>query len=498
MIHSANADASHDSCKPAHNEVLAMHARDALPEGDIFDTCVAVPGMTRAVASSLDLPPKTIVNSTCTAKKNLEPECSIYIRGLIGPPITDIQRKELYEWTEEIFRSALSSNTIKPSPRLMTLLGKPAHEKDIHWVEIMCPVLNQALDSLATDLDVDGEARDHFGLNSISATSDSPLEYFVLDSHPIPAAVLYLYYVALECILHSHRTGNRNMLVLNPQFHKSLFSLCHLCLRKATDHGQSFFTIHNTGSCPIVYYKLVEAFLQEMTLPSFLKQVFRHIQEMIVDSLWLVNFDDCINNNTNNNLGSSFVSMINKLRERPSNWPLACLRQICPIKLMNCASNDAPAKECMFVSYMVQKLLAVIERRLKELCAILSLPNIDTVGEKSLMVFTSLMCYRIDIFFNRHPDQIMLCTLYAVCTKMKLAPHTNFRTIVHAYVQKNSSYLSHSVVHNILYSISNCSEGGGVGDILSLYNVSDYSISKLLFRDSETNFKRIYFSAHFN
>lgn len=224
-----------------------------------------------------------------------------------------------------------------------------------------------------------------------------------------------------------------------------------------------------------------------MILPEFLKQVFCHIQEMILDSLWLINFDDYYAN-----LGSSFISMINKLRERPSNWPLDCLRQICPIKLTDFATNDVPAKECMFVSYMVQKLLAVIERRLEEICLILSLPNINTVGEKGMMVFTSLMCYRIDIFFNRHPDQIMLCTLYAVCTKMKLAPKVNFRKIIRAYEEKNSSFLSPSVVHKILYRISNCSEVGGIGDIVSLYNVSNNCVllSYLfsLAKTSETGF----------
>lgn len=486
-MNAANADASHESLRSPHNKILVINASDTIPEGDAIDAYFAVPDMARAVDSSIHLPPNIIVNSNRNALKNSEPECSIYIRGLIGPRITDVQRKELHEWTEDIFSTVLSSNTIKPSLRLRTILGGAAHEQDIHWMEIMCPALNQSLASLATEFLVHDESQDHFGLNSISATADSPLEYLVLDSQPIPAAVLHLYYFALECILLSPRTGNRNILVLNPQFHKSLFSLCHFCLCKATDHGRSFFIIHDTGSCPIVYYKLVEAFLQEMILPEFLKQVFCHIQEMILDSLWLINFDDYYAN-----LGSSFISMINKLRERPSNWPLDCLRQICPIKLTDFATNDVPAKECMFVSYMVQKLLAVIERRLEEICLILSLPNINTVGEKGMMVFTSLMCYRIDIFFNRHPDQIMLCTLYAVCTKMKLAPKVNFRKIIRAYEEKNSSFLSPSVVHKILYRISNCSEVGGIGDIVSLYNVSNNCVllSYLfsLAKTSETGF----------
>ena len=467
----ANADAFHESLRSPDNELLVINTSDLTPESDAIDACAAVPGIASAVTSPLHRPSKIIGSSTRNALKT-EPECSIHIRGLIGPRITDIQKKELHDWTEEIFSTASYSNTIKPSLRLMTLLEGAVHEQGIHWMAIICPALNQSLASLATEFDVHGESQDHFRLNSISASAEAPLEYLVLDSHPIPAAVLYLYYFALECILCSPQTGNRNMLVLNSQFHKSLFSLCHFCVCKATDHGQSCFIIHDTGSCPIVYYKLVEAFLQEMILPDFLKQVFCHIQEMILDSLWLINLDDYYAANHD----SSFISMINKLRERPSNWPLACLHQSCPIKLMNFAPNDVPAKECMFVSYMVQKLLAVIERRLEEICIILLLPNIDTVGEKGMMIFTSLMCYCIDIFFNRHPDQIMLCTLYAVCTKLKLAPQVNFRKIIKAYEQKISSYLSPSVIHNILYRISNCSEVGGIGDIVSLYNVSIYFI----------------------
>ena len=460
------------------NEGLAGNAANAFsekePDADAGGAHEDKPS--KAAAAPLKSPPRNATHTNGIVDKIAEPECSISIRGVIVTPKTEAERKELHDWTEEIFGKAMSP-TIKPSSRLVSILGEVACDKDLNWRLIICSVLNASLASVAAQSGVNIKAQGNSELYSISSDPNAPLELSVpKDSHYMPVAVLYLYYFALECILLSHKSSNRSMLILNPQFHKSLFALCHFCLRKATDHGQPMFNIQGTGGCPIIYYKLVESFVQElnatsntvMSLPAFLTRVLRQIQEMILDSIWLSNLND----DDNANFGPSFICMVNKLRERPSSWPLPFLRQICPIKAGgNLPPKDGTnSKECMFVGYIMQRLLVVIEHRLRTICSVLSLRDFDAVKEQTMVVFTSLMCYRVDIFFNRHPDQILLCAVYAVCTKMKLAPEMTFRKIIGAYEKKTEAYLSRDVVHDILYRIDDCSEDGEIGNIVSLYN----------------------------
>ena len=260
---------------------------------------------------------------------------------------------------------------------------------------------------------------------------------------------------------------------------------------------ESSYEIRDTGSCPIVYYKLIEDFLQEMgsntpassqlppALPSYLTNRLRQVQEMVLDSLWLLmEYDANPTSGGVDNLEPSFIGMINKLRERPSSWPVAPLRDRCPIQSgMPAGPSGTPesSKESMFVGYIVHKILMLTERRLKTLCIELSSSNSNEmassesqhqVREKTMTLFTSLMCYRVDMFFNRHPDQIMLCALYMVCCKMDLAPKITFGSIVRAYESSKREYLKPIVIQKILYRIQDCTADGSKGDIISFYNVS--------------------------
>jgi len=410
-------------------------------------------------------------------------EFCIHIRGLIGPPMSESQRVELNEWTEDIFSKALSSDlpVAKPSATLLQLLGDPTHEQDGHWKNIICPVIQMCLRE-AVESNTDNNAGENNSHASISM--NAPLEFtFKSNSYPQLPVALHLYYFALQSILRGHSDDSRSSLLLNTQFHKSLFGLCHFCISKATNQNQSLFDIQGTGSCPIVYYKLIEAFVTEMNsdsdqgLPSHIIQVLRQIQEMLLDSLWSFDYDG---EHFSDSFGPTFIGMINKLRESPSSWPLASLRTLCPIKSGVTLSQNEVSKESVFVGYIIQKLLLLIEGRLQTLCRELSLSKrnemslskANDVKEKTMTLFISLMCYRIDMFFYRHPDQIMLCSLYIVCNKMEMASKIAFKDIIRVYDSEKMMFLSGSVVKSILYRIENCTEDGDVRNIVSFYNVS--------------------------
>lgn len=272
--------------------------------------------------------------------------------------------------------------------------------------------------------------------------------------------------------------------------------------------------LEGTGSCSIVYYKLIESYVQELSngdcsdtwkdvgpLPEYLILTLRQTQEMLLDSLWTIDDTTTADDDSDAQCdpvyhrGPTFIEMINKLRTSPSSWPLASLRELCLPIIQVSSAGSSPAtttsiststitaeisKESMFVGYIVQKLLISIERRLTLLCQQLSLPtshNLSLSGahdvkEKTLTLFTLLLCYRVDLFFGRHPDQVLLCSLYIVCSKMDLAPRVGFREIVEAYGRIKGECLSEWVVKDILYRVRGGGEGGSVGDIVSFYNVS--------------------------
>ncbi|KAL7507873.1 hypothetical protein ACHAXN_006249 [Cyclotella atomus] len=424
-----------------------------------------------------------------------EPEFYIHIRGLVGPPITDDQRIELDEWKSHIFAAATSTPTVAPSEALLEMLGDPTQ-----WQSVICPVIQ----------------------SYIRHVQDSTRP-FCHNTHPLPSSTLHLYYTALTRILKNHRSSSRSMLVLNAQFHKSLFSLCHFSLLKATHvNDLRDFDIRGSGSCPIVYYKLIEAFLQEMgngnsrsssnvnssgnstavgtnnkALPQYLKNTLRQVQEMLLDSLWMIEDQDCKEGgggayyNSPSSSGPSFIEMINKLRERPSCWPLASLRELCPLNTgtttnstSKLTSSTMPSniggdsKEAMFVGYIIQKLLILIEKRASSLCRQLSLiptnelslSQAHDVKGRTMTLFTTILCYRIDMFFGRHPDQIMMCALYIVCSKMELADKIGLREIVKGYKVEKGGCLSEEVVMDILYRVKGCGVGGEEGNIVTFYN----------------------------
>eukprot|EP00956_Cyclotella_meneghiniana_P026645 scaffold58118_cov37-Cyclotella_meneghiniana.AAC.10 len=514
-----------------------------------------------ADATAKESPINQDVEMLDDAPPNNEPECFIHIRGLVGPPITSDQKKQLRDWINQIYIKALNLNygmsidgdvmetCVGPGETLLAVLtageeGDDDDDDDDHhplsnknglnnWERVIRPVIESCLASTMAEsnnstsnnstaaVNNNGRSSNSSNNNIMTITMKSPLQFTLTSQSPFnthqrnTAASLYLYYTSLERILLSHTSStSRNMLLLNVQFHKSLYSLCQFSIEKASRIEVTSFDIGGTGSCPIVYYKLIESFISEMrgggtgtiklVLPEYIIRVLRLIQEMILDSLWLMDYHlfendgyytDNIsssnngnigNNDNNGSLGPSFIAMINKLRERPSSWPPASLRELCPIKsgrvaLSHLNNNETSCKESMFVGYIIQKLLILIDRRLHALCRELSLPHSNNlslstaqdVKERTMTLYTCLMCYRIDVFFNAHPDQIMLCCLYMICRKAGMARQITFCEIVRVYEREKRRCLSEELVMSILYRIENCSvdsDGGGVGDILAFYN----------------------------
>jgi glutathionyl-hydroquinone reductase len=87
-----------------------------------------------------------------------------------------------------------------------------------------------------------------------------------------------------------------------------------------------------------------------------------------------------------------------------------------------------------------------------------------------MMVFVNMLYHRVDMFIDRHPDQLMLCSLYLVCSKMKLAPTVDFQKIKDAYMEMNESFYNSSTLNTIFYEVKLTSSNNESGNIVSFYN----------------------------
>ncbi|XP_024532966.1 retinoblastoma-related protein isoform X1 [Selaginella moellendorffii] len=123
------------------------------------------------------------------------------------------------------------------------------------------------------------------------------------------------------------------------------------------------------------------------------------------------------------------------------------------------ASGETCAEAVMNVFF--QKVLKLAASRIKVLCERLSQPS--HVVEQIFQVFEYAL-NRTTIFFNRHIDQIILCSMYGVCKVMKL--NVTFRDIIFQYRKQPQS--RNHVFRNVY--LEQRRGRTDMGDIIKFYN----------------------------
>lgn len=103
---------------------------------------------------------------------------------------------------------------------------------------------------------------------------------------------------------------------------------------------------------------------------------------------------------------------------------------------------------------------------------LLSVPWIEATTKTTMEIFTTMLHHRTEIFFNRHPDQLMMCSLYAaLCARSNSASDVLFQDIANAYIKMNRDQVGSEISYMILHRIKNCSDRDEkFGDVVSLYN----------------------------
>ena len=378
---------------------------------------------------------------------------ALHIRGGRNPPTTEAERNDLNEWTSTIFDFVSTTSKIKPSPWLMEQFASACDfrcngsndesDKLGVWDGLILPVLNYFMRVWARCPD---------------ASQISDEEYIVRNDDTTPGAVLQLYYFALESIIRA-----KPSMVHKPRFHSSLFSLCYYCLQLAKNPGTQIFVIEDIGECPAEFYKLLGLFIgglesnggsvemnRALAMPSYVKQDLRRLQEMILSMVWM---------KSNNNFESSFLGIVIRLRKNPAAWRLTC-----PID--DCEGNGTKehSREQTVVNFLLRNLVDVIKHRVSTLCHLLEL-HLPYMAVKTLEIFKRVLCDRTELFFDRHPDQIMLCCMYAT-----VGNHVTFQKIADAYTEMNRDVHGLEISYTILHRIKNCGHDNQYGDIITLYN----------------------------
>ena len=436
-------------------------------------------------------------NSTNCARVYEWTQHSIFTSGLKNPPMTRTQSTELNKWIVAL--SSLSSplSVIKPSPRLLSHLGSSStpspHQKNGEpqlekWNEVIVPEVNSFLRIVAEDCAPEGAS---IGIVSkLFNTSDLGVHTVPVTANNMPSKVLQLYYFALDGILQTEATHQNStinpILTLNHKFHRSLLSLCYFCIHKATSNGFEHSMVQDIGDCPAVYYKLIDSFIESLrpgsesilhsnhvfALPRYIILLLRQLQKLLLGLIWMTS-----GRGEENSIDSSFMGMINNLRRNPSKWPLKSLQHLCPIRLQKVSTNSVivgndttSSREEMLVDYVLRNLVAYTKRRISAMCSALAIPNFIAISDRVTMVFCIMLCHRTDLFHNRHPDQLMMCAFYSVCAKMGFAPDVTFQQIKDAYKEITKDFMLSRTIHKIIHRVK---LREGLGNVVSLYNVSD-------------------------
>lgn len=396
--------------------------------------------------------------------------CALQISRVKNEPLTQGELNDVNEWATALLCIVSESSSIKPSHWLMNYLEPPPAVGGFvgqmiagSWRAKILPVLRYFIRIVAHDCQ----------LSLHECTISDAGKYSVQQGDTTPGAVLMMYYLSLETIIRS--SPMQYTMVHDAQrFHSSLFSLCYFCLRKAKQPDGRCFLLEDIGTCPIEFYKLVELFIQvlkpadstsvmenrSLNLPAYLIRVLRQLQTMLLGMIWM-------SDDLEVKVELTFLGMISKLRENPVVW-----NQTFPT-----SSNEnlmqGNSKEESLVRYMLGNLIHVVNQRVTTLCQLLGVSSVHTTSEKTMDLFKKVLHDRTDIFFDRHPDQLMLCSLYAtLCAqRKKYAPKVGFQKVADAYMLMNRDILGSEIPYTILHRVKNCSDNARwFGDILLLYN----------------------------
>ena len=339
------------------------------------------------------------------------------------------------------------------------------------------------------------------------------LDHVASRSQNLARALTALYYHSLESVLYYEtarmKSASHPKLVMNISFHKALLSVSYMCLMKATSglvpryehshpnkvHPETPVDVHSIlqimDCTAYEFLKVNEAFMRAFLcfdhsgitsgvplvtsnrnsssvkpgLPLILRRYLQNNEELILDSLlWVSNQKDGITSNT-----VSVIKILMKAKDDgfDCRWPPAILQPCLPQEKLdedqtpyehgstsaNVSSFSRLYHEYTYVTYLFKKIIKVTSHRITALCIALQIPPQYPVATQIWVIFRSLLRHNVQLLFDRHIDQLILCTIYSVCKKLKFTPDLSFAKIIKAYTDLNMKRLGDKVCQRIIRSI---------------------------------------------
>ena len=354
-----------------------------------------------------------------------------------SPPIMT-EEMELNEWTIALL-SSLSA--IGPSSMLVEQLNNviiscSANSKDgaamtTSWQNVIVPVLNRFIVRMQ-DTVGDGQKQNSAPIE-VSADGVARSTYRTQDTQ-LWAAIIQVYYQALELILTHEEHAANSTLVLTSDFHEALLACCYLSVAKGVimtgkmqlvnpESHQIYAIMPLTGCTPFTYLKVTESFVRAMTvttngkvnsstkhllgaygaLPRLLQKEVKSSEIFVIESLlWARDHP--------NSLAEGYiVSAVADLKQEKQ-WPPECLKPTLPEEIEDLdgkvdMEDDAPQsknKEAAFVAYLMRKLMKISHNRIHSLCKLLEIPPEYPVISQAWVAFRYLLRNHIELLYGRH------------------------------------------------------------------------------------------------
>merc|ERR1712194_437351 len=88
-----------------------------------------------------------------------------------------------------------------------------------------------------------------------------------------------------------------------------------------------------------------------------------------------------------------------------------------------------------------------------------------------MAIFTTMLQHSTHVFFDRHPDQLMMCSLYTALQADGEVTTSRFQRITEAYIEMNRETLGAEISEAMVHRVKHCSgHNREVGNIVSLFN----------------------------
>lgn len=198
-------------------------------------------------------------------------------------------------------------------------------------------------------------------------------------------------------------------------------------------------------------------------------------------------------------------------------WPPKCLAPVLPEEVENVTDVDVGSEEpdvigtitkqsddtftlaskhpnyfdFHLVEYIIGTMLSTARKRIFKLCKVLLIiqsstsddPMMMIVSQQIFVVFRCMVRNYVHLFYDRHIDHWILCTIYGVTRSIKYQPELKFAQIISAYIYVREYELGTATCQQIVRHVKlvntdpsnttatpSINTQQGMGNVISLYN----------------------------